>query len=80
MANKSIEQFSLWLDQLLGILPGQPSNPLNHPMAEPAAQAVIALHALDFEAELAPRSGLRTRWAASKPSLGPGYGSHPPPV
>ncbi len=62
MTNKLINQFSLWLDQLLRLGPGQGSAPFAIPKAETVLQVAVALHELDFEAELAPRAELRTRW------------------
>lgn len=62
MTNKLINQFSLWLDQLLRLGPGQGSVPFENPKAEAVLQVAVALHELDFEAELAPRAELRTRW------------------
>jgi hypothetical protein len=62
MTNELIDQFSLWLDQLLGLAPGQVSKPLDNPEAQTIAQAAIALHEMDFGAEAAPRAGLRSDW------------------
>jgi len=62
MTNKLINQFSLWLDQLLRLGPGQVSAPFAIPKAEAVLQVAVALHEMDFEAELAPRAELRTRW------------------
>ncbi|MGA2505649.1 MAG: hypothetical protein ABSG01_16325 [Anaerolineales bacterium] len=62
MNNKWIDQFSLWLDQLLVRAPGQGFIAFEHPNAQGVLQVAVALHEMDFEAELTPRAGLRARW------------------
>jgi hypothetical protein len=62
MTNKFIEQFNAWLDQLLGIEPGQVSPTADHPKAEAVLEAASVMHAMDFGGEFAPRPGLRARW------------------
>ena len=62
MTNELIDQFSLWLDQLLGLASGQVSKPLDNPEVQAIAQAAVALHEMNFGAEPAPRAGLRSDW------------------
>jgi len=71
MTNKLIDQFSLRLDQLLRLGPGQESSPFAIPKAEAVLQVAVALHEMDFEAELAPRAELRTRWERQSQTLNP---------
>jgi hypothetical protein len=73
MTNKIIDQFSLWLDQLLRLAPGQGSVPFDNPKAEAVLQVAVALHEMDFEAELAPRAELRTRWERHSQTLNPNH-------
>jgi len=69
MANKWINQFSVWLDQLLRLAPGQVSVPFEDPKVEAMLQVAVLLHEMDFEAELAPRAELRTRWERHSQTL-----------
>jgi len=71
MTNKLIDQFSLRLDQLLRLGPGQESSPFAIPKAEAVLQVAVALHEMDFEAELAPRAELRARWERQSQTLNP---------
>ena len=75
MTDKLIDQFSQWLDQLLGLASGQASVPVAMPEAQAIHQVAVALQAMDFDAELSPRANLPTRWERHAQNLNV---SHPP--
>ena len=61
---KTLDQFNLHLDRLLGITPAQtvlPATP--DPAVEAALQIAGLLNSMDLAAESAPRSELHQRWA-----------------
>lgn len=60
--NNQMNQFSLRLDQLLGIHPGQTNAAFTSPQAETALQTASLLKGMDFDTELAPRANIRARW------------------
>jgi WD40 repeat protein len=69
MTDKLIDQFSQWLDQLLGLAAGQASVPVAMPEVQDIHQVAVALHEMDFEAELSPRAELRSRWESHAQNL-----------
>jgi len=60
MTAKFIYQFNARLDELLGLNPNM-SN-ANDPQIKATLQAASLLSEMDFDAELAPRAGIRSRW------------------
>ena len=60
--NNYKKQFSLRLDQLLGIHPGQINTVITSPQDESALQIAGLLKEVDFAEELAPRTGIRSSW------------------
>ena len=60
MTAKLIAQFNARLDELLGLNPNM-SN-ANDPQIEAILQAARLLSEMDFDTELAPRAGIRSRW------------------
>ncbi len=62
--NKTLDQFNLRLDRLLGITPAQTGLPAApDPAVEAALQTAGLLTGMDLAAESAPRPELRQRWA-----------------
>ena len=60
--NDQMKQFSLHLDQLLGIHPGKINTAITSPHDDSALQIASLLKEMDFDAELATRAGIRSRW------------------
>ena len=60
MNTKFITQFNARLDRLLGLNPNVSKT--NDPQIEIALQVASLLDEMDFDAELAPRASIRSRW------------------
>lgn len=60
--NDQMKQFSQRLDQLLGIQSGKINTAIDSPQDESALQIASLLKEMDFDAELAPSSGIHSRW------------------
>ncbi|MEI7848695.1 MAG: hypothetical protein WCK35_23040 [Chloroflexota bacterium] len=60
--NNQLNQFSMRLDQLLGLHPGSANTADTSLTENSALQVASALKELDFESELAPSAELRSRW------------------
>jgi hypothetical protein len=74
--NKTLDQFNLRLDRMLGLSPAQTGSPAtSDPSVEAALQTAGLLTGLDLATEAAPRPELRQRWAranAKPPTAHPG--------
>ena len=62
MNAKPLEEFDPYLDELLGLDSKQVPSKEMDPHTETALQIASRLHQLDLEAEIAPRSDIRSRW------------------
>ena len=69
--NNRLEQFSLHLDQLLGILPKQIDASFTSHQDESALEIASLLKGMEFDSELAPRAGIRSRWGKGCLCRGP---------
>lgn len=69
--NNQMKQFFLQLDQLLGIHPGQINTVFTSPQDESALEIGSLLKQMDFGSELAPRTGIRSRWMSQTQAMTP---------
>ncbi|MCX6080338.1 MAG: hypothetical protein NTW32_12460 [Chloroflexi bacterium] len=76
--NNQMKQFSLRLDQLLGIHSGQINTVVTSSQDESALQIANLLKGMDFGSELAPRIGIHSRWVSQTALPLPDAKSHFP--
>jgi hypothetical protein len=69
--NNQMKQFSLQLDQLLGIHVEQINTVFTNPQDETALEIGSLLKGMDFDSELAPKSSIRSHWVSQTQAITP---------